>query len=86
MALGKTFDVKKEPYNILGWLTKQRNFIIHHNAKYRQLEMNAKLGARTDKIFNEFTAKTAEKAFQIVIDLIKGLHSLDNSKVPEWLV
>jgi hypothetical protein len=86
IALGKTFDAEKEPYNKLQWLTDQRNFIVHHKAKYRQLEMNAKLGAKTDKIFNEFTAKTAEKAFELVQDLIKGLHCLDNSKIPDWLV
>lgn len=86
MAIGKTFDKEKEPYNKLKWLTEKRNFIVHHKANYTELQIVSKLGTKTDRIFNEFTAETAKKAFEVLQNLIKGLHSLDNSKIPDWLV
>lgn len=86
LVLGKTFETDKEPYKSLKWLYDKRNFIVHYKGKYSELEMIDRLGVKTDRIFNQFTVKEAERAFQLVEDMIKGLHSLDNSKIPDWLV
>jgi hypothetical protein len=86
LVLKKTFETDKEPYKSLKWLIDQRNFIVHYKGKLSEPEMNDRLGIRTDRIFNLFSLKEAERAFQLVKDLIKTLHSFDNSKTPNWLV
>ncbi len=86
LVLGKTFETDKEPYKSLRWLVEKRNFIVHYKGKFSKPEMNDRLGDVTDRIFNQFTLEEAERAFQLVKDMIKNLHSLDNSKIPDWLV
>jgi hypothetical protein len=86
LILSKTFETDKEPYKSLKWLVDQRNFIVHYKSKLRELEMNDRIGRRTDKMFNQFTLETAERAFQLAKDMIKVLHSFDGSQAPNWLV
>jgi len=86
LVLGKTFETDKEPYKSLKWLVQQRNFIVHYKGKFSKPEMNDRLGFATDRIFNQFTLEKAQRAFQLVKDMIKSVHNLDNSKAPDWLV
>lgn len=93
LVLGKTFEIDKEPYKSLKWLLDRRNFVVHYKGKFGKPEMNDRLGAATDRIYNQFTLEEAEntleeaeKAFHLVKDMIKGVHGLDNSKLPDWLV
>ncbi|MGB8779364.1 MAG: hypothetical protein WCD81_01800 [Candidatus Bathyarchaeia archaeon] len=85
LALRKTFETDKEPYKSLKWLVDQRNFIVHYKGKFSEPEMNDRLGTATDRIFNQFTLEKAERAFQLVKDMIKSVHSFDDSKAPDWL-
>jgi hypothetical protein len=86
LILNKTFETGKEPYKSLKWLVEKRNFIVHYKGEFNEPEMNERLGTLTDRIFNQFTLEEAERAFQLVKDMIKSLHRLDNSKVPDWLI
>jgi hypothetical protein len=86
LLLKKTFETNKEPYKSLKWLVEKRNFIVHYKGKFSTPEMNDRLGTVTDRFFNQFTLEDAEKAFHLVKDMIKNMHSFDNSKAPDWLV
>jgi hypothetical protein len=85
IVLGKTFETDKEPYKSLKWLVEQRNFIVHYKGKFSKPEID-RLGNPHDRVFKIFTLESAERAFQLVEDMIKSVHSLDNSKAPDWLV
>jgi hypothetical protein len=85
LVLGKTFETDKEPYKLLKWLVEERNFIVHYKGKFSKLEID-RLGNPHDRVFKKFTLEEAEKAFQLVKDMIESVHSLDNSKAPDWLV
>lgn len=86
LLLKKTFEAKKEPYNSLKWLVDKRNFIVHHKAKFREPIVDRLGNIGADIVFTEYTLENAEKAFQVVKDMIKSLHNFDNSNAPDWLV
>jgi hypothetical protein len=85
LLLKKTFEKDKEPYKSLKWLVDKRNFIVHYKGKFSEPKID-RLGNLHDRIFTEFTLEDTEKAFQLVKDMIKSMHSFDNSKVPDWLI
>ena len=86
LLLKKTFELEKEPYKSLKWLVDKRNFIVHHKAKFRK-PIADRLGNRgADIVFTEYTLENAERAFQLIKDIIKTLHNFDNSKAPDWLI
>jgi len=85
LILDKTFETDKEPYKSLKWLVDQRNFIVHYKGKFSKLEID-RLGTFNDRVFKEFTLESAEKAFQLIKDMIKTLHSFDGSIDPKWLI
>ncbi|MBA7485035.1 hypothetical protein ES707_20569 [subsurface metagenome] len=85
LLLKKTFESDKKPYTLLKWLVEKRNSIVHHKGKFSEPRID-RLGVSHDRVFAEFTLEEAEKAFQLVKDLIKSLHSFDASKAPDWVV
>jgi hypothetical protein len=85
LLLKKTFETDKEPYKSLKWLVDKRNFIVHYKGKFCEPKID-RLGNPHDRVFTEFTLEEAEKAFQLVKDMIRKIHSFDNSKAPDWLV
>lgn len=85
LLLEKTFELKEEPYKSLKWLVDKRNFIVHYKAKFREPKVDRLGNTGADIVFTEYTLETAEKAFQLVKNIIKTLHNFDNSKAPDWV-
>jgi hypothetical protein len=85
LLLKKTFESDKEPYTSLKWLVDKRNSIIHHKGKFSEPIID-RLGILHDRVYAEFTLEEAEKAFQLIKDMIKSLHNFDNSNAPNWLI
>jgi len=85
LILNKTFKTDREPYKLLKWLTELRNFVVHYKGRFSKPVID-RLGLYHDQVFKKFTLESSEKAFQLVKDVIKTLHSFDCSKTPNWLV
>lgn len=81
----KTFETEEEPYKSLKWLVEKRNFIVHYKGKFRKPEIN-RLRVNTDRVFKDYALENAERALQLVKDMIRILHSFDGSEIPFWLV
>lgn len=89
LATGQTFNKETEPFQSFIWLRNLRNYVLHFREGTYTMTGYAG-GAHPDCLsfepYSKLNDQSAERACTTVIAMISGLHALDGSEPPSWVL
>lgn len=89
LATGQTFNKGGEPFQSLIWLRNLRNYVLHFREGTYTLTTHVN-AAHPDYFsfepYSKLNDESAERACDTVIAMISGLHALDGSEPPSWVL